>query len=334
MEIREIAAVQFAAEKKRALERDREVSVSRQFAAPPELVWQAITDPGQVHLWWGPDGFTTTTHEHELKVGGTWKHTMHGPDGTDYPNHIVFDEIVANRLLRFHHVASEGNEPVHHRSVFSMEPKEGGTLVNMSMSFSSNEFLRELIEKYGVLEGALQCIRRWGEHAMARQADRQGGFLMATPSDTEILVMRTFKAPPGLLFEACPRQEHLRNWWGGCEQLATKLCEADPVVGGKWRIVLSAPDGSEHGFHGEYLELESGVRCVQTFVYEQVEGAESLETAEFHPVEGGTRLLLTIRHRSKEARDAHLNSGMEGGMRQSHEALDRLLARLQSAGEA
>ena len=47
MEIREIAAVQFAAEKKRALERDREVSVSRQFAAPPELVWQAITDPGQ-----------------------------------------------------------------------------------------------------------------------------------------------------------------------------------------------------------------------------------------------------------------------------------------------
>src|SRR5690606_29166657 len=142
----------------------------------------------------------------------------------------------------------------------------------------------------------------------------------------EILIMRSFQASPQLLYEATPQPRHLRNWWGGCQQLTTKLCEADPVVGGRWRIVPEAPDGSEHAFHGESGELVPARRVVQTFVYEQVEGAESLESAEYLAIPGGTRLLVTVRHRSREARDAHLLSGMEGGMNQSHAALDRLLA--------
>ncbi|MEZ5337774.1 MAG: SRPBCC family protein [bacterium] len=332
MQMAEMIAAQAAQQRRLARTGERELSFSRVFAAPRELVWQALTEPEHVIHWWGPDGFTNTVHLHELRTGGRWNLTMHGPDGTDYPNYIIFDEIIDNSRLAFHHVQGEGSEQVHHTSLFEVADTQGGTLVTMKLTMPSAAALDELIGKYGVLEGGLQCIRRWGEFVMAREADRQGGFLLATPSDTEILVLRTFKAAPALLFEACTRPEHLRNWWGGCGQLTTKLCEAEPVVGGRWRIVLSAPDGTEHGFHGEYLELVPGVRCVQSFVYEQVEGAESLETAEFQPVEGGTRLLITIRHRSREARDAHLHSGMEGGMRQSHEALDRLLEKLQSAG--
>ncbi|HZV64467.1 MAG TPA: SRPBCC domain-containing protein [Telluria sp.] len=49
---------------------------------------------GHVGLWWGPTGFTTTTFEHTLKVGGRWGFIMHGPDGTDYSNRIVYTEIV------------------------------------------------------------------------------------------------------------------------------------------------------------------------------------------------------------------------------------------------
>jgi uncharacterized protein YndB with AHSA1/START domain len=62
----------------------REIVLTHVFDAPRELVWNAWTDPQQVVEWWGPRGFTTTIHEMDVRPGGIWRHTMHGPDGTDY----------------------------------------------------------------------------------------------------------------------------------------------------------------------------------------------------------------------------------------------------------
>ena len=334
MRIAEMAAARLAADRQQARINPRELLFSREFAAPRKLVWQALTQPEMVANWWGPNGFSNTVHSHDLRPGGRWNLTMHGPDGTDYLNYIVFDEIVPNTRLAFHHVLGEGSEQVHHRSVFEMEDSGKGTKVTMKLTMESAEVLDELIEKYGVLDGGLECLRRWYEFVMALLAAQQGGFLVTASGETDIVIVRTFKAPPALLFEAVTKPEHLKEWWGGCSELTTTLCEADPRVGGLWRIVLQARDGSEHAFHGEYLELVPAERCVQTFVYEQIPAAESLETALFQPVPGGTRLIITISHASREARDGHLQSGMEGGLSQSYEALDRLLASLQSAGAA
>lgn len=66
----------------------------RTIDAPRDLVFDAWTDPAHVGQWWGPDGFTTTTHEIDIRPGGVWRFTMHGPDGVDYPNEIAFEEIV------------------------------------------------------------------------------------------------------------------------------------------------------------------------------------------------------------------------------------------------
>src|SRR3954471_663109 len=76
------------------LSSDREIVISRLFDAPRELVWAAWTDPQQVVQWWGPKGFTTTIHEMDVRPGGVMRHTMHGPDGTDYANKSVFKEVV------------------------------------------------------------------------------------------------------------------------------------------------------------------------------------------------------------------------------------------------
>ena len=334
MTIIETAAARLTASRQQARISPRELSFSRDFAAPRELVWQALTQPEMVANWWGPDGFTNTVHFHDFRPGGHWNLTMHGPDGQDYLNYIVFDEIVANTRLAFHHVEGEGSEKVHHRSIFELEDSAGGTRVTMKLTMESATVLDELIEQYGVLDGGLQCLRRWFEFVMATLADERGGFLVTASGETDIVIVRSFKAPAALLYEACTRPEHLRNWWGGCRELTITHCSANPVVGGRWRIVLGALDGSEHGFHGEYLELVPGERCVQTFNYEQIPGAESLETALFQPVPEGTRLIITIAHASREARDGHLQSGMEGGLSQSYDTLDRLLATLQSAGAA
>ena len=66
-----------------------EISLMRVYDAPVRAVWDAWTIPEQVEKWWGPRGFTLTTHSKDLRAGGTWRYTMHGPDGVDYPTSPV-----------------------------------------------------------------------------------------------------------------------------------------------------------------------------------------------------------------------------------------------------
>ena len=82
---------------------DWEIVITRIIDAPRERVWKALTDPTQVVQWWGPNGFTTTIHEMEVQVGGVWRHTMHRPDGRNYPNKNVFTDIVKPQRLSYSH---------------------------------------------------------------------------------------------------------------------------------------------------------------------------------------------------------------------------------------
>ena len=87
---------------------DREIIMTRAFAAPRELVWKAWTNPKHIKAWWGPNGFTTTNLEVDVRPGGVWRFIMHGPDGTDYPNKIVYAEIVMPERLVYDH-GGDGN---------------------------------------------------------------------------------------------------------------------------------------------------------------------------------------------------------------------------------
>jgi uncharacterized protein YndB with AHSA1/START domain len=75
--------------------------ITRIFDAPHELVFEAWTTPEHLSQWWGPKGFTNTFQEFDMRPGGTWKFIMHGPDGVDYPNEIVFIEVVKPERIVF-----------------------------------------------------------------------------------------------------------------------------------------------------------------------------------------------------------------------------------------
>ena len=77
---------------------------SREFAATPAGVFAAFSHPDRLARWWGPAGFTNTFELCEFKAGGKWKFTMHGPDGSNYPNESVFAEIEADRKVVIDHV--------------------------------------------------------------------------------------------------------------------------------------------------------------------------------------------------------------------------------------
>jgi uncharacterized protein YndB with AHSA1/START domain len=134
----------------------RELVTTRIFNAPRERVFQVWTDPKSIPHWWGPNGFSSTIHEYDLRPGGDWKLTMHGPDGTDYPNHLVFVEITPPSRLMFDHVSA----PLF-RSTVTFDDVKGRTKVTMRMLFRSAE---ELVAVSRVaVEGNEQLLDRLNE---------------------------------------------------------------------------------------------------------------------------------------------------------------------------
>jgi uncharacterized protein YndB with AHSA1/START domain len=84
---------------------DREIVSTRVMPLPRDAIFDAWTDPKKLAQWWGPNGFTNTIQEYDLKPGGFWRFVMHGPDGTNYPNEIVFEEIVKPERIVFQHTS-------------------------------------------------------------------------------------------------------------------------------------------------------------------------------------------------------------------------------------
>jgi uncharacterized protein YndB with AHSA1/START domain len=102
-------------------------------------------------------------------------------------------------------------------------------------------------------------------------------------------------------------------------------CQIDFRPGGTWRFVMRDPDGKEYAFRGEYREIVPPERVVQTFEFEGMPGAVSVETMALSERGGKTTVTATSRFDSIEARDGMLNSGMETGAAETYDRLEELL---------
>lgn len=139
---------------------DREIGSTRIFEAPRALVWMVWTDPEHIAQWWGPNGFTTTTKKFDLKPGGEWLFTMHGPDGTDYRNEITFTEVAEPERIEYDH----GPSPVFHTTVTFDEQDENKTKLTMTALFPTVEERNRTVEKFGAIEGMKQTLGRLGNY--------------------------------------------------------------------------------------------------------------------------------------------------------------------------
>src|SRR5882672_685957 len=116
---------------------DREITATRLFDAPRDLVFAMYTEQKHIEQWWGPRGFTTTTAEMKVVPSGTWRFTMHGPDGRDYKNRIVYLEVDRPNRLVYKHDPEKGTEPVNFEVTITFVEKSGKTEVNVRMVFPS-----------------------------------------------------------------------------------------------------------------------------------------------------------------------------------------------------
>jgi uncharacterized protein YndB with AHSA1/START domain len=149
---------------------DREVVITRVIDVPRELVFDAWIDPEHIGEWWGPRGFTITTHEMDVRPGGVWRFMMHGPDGVDYPNRIEYLEIVRPERLVFDHGGEVKDESEFHVTV-TFEEESGKTRLTMRSLFATAAEREKVVREYGAIEGGNQTIDRLVEYlASARRA--------------------------------------------------------------------------------------------------------------------------------------------------------------------
>jgi len=135
---------------------NKEIFSSRLFNAPRDLVWEVWTNPKHTALWWGPNGFTNTIYEMDVKPGGIFKFMMHGPEGVDFPNIITYIEVVKPERLVYNHGNFE-NPEMFFVTINFLEDN-GKTRITMRMLFKTAEERKVVVEKYGALEGQKQHL--------------------------------------------------------------------------------------------------------------------------------------------------------------------------------
>lgn len=183
-------------------ENKKELKIARIYDAPLKAVWDAWADPDQVAQWWGPRGFSLTTHSKNLKTDGHWHYTMHGPDGTDYPNKTVYLEVDEYKKLVYDHGANDEQPALFRVTVTFAETSRNKTLMDMTMSFLSPE----------VAEQSKKVIKNADGNSTW---DRMAEYLekKSTGKD-KFIINRSFNVDAETMFEAWTDPNQLVAWSG------------------------------------------------------------------------------------------------------------------------
>ena len=289
------------------------ISLTRIYDAPLQAVWDAWAIPEEVAQWWGPRGFTITTHGRDLRTGGYWHYTMHGPDGTEYENTTQYLEIVPLQRMVYDHGGHKDRPPLF-RVTMLLSEHAGRTQLDLSFALATPEIAEEMrgfIKKAGG-EGTWD---RLAEHLAVRCTGKE-----------QFFIARSFDAGIERVFEMWTDPEHLAAWMPPAGATMHFL-RADPRVGGSSLYAMTFPDGAV--MHGliTYLAIEKPVLITYTqqFCDEQERVIRPPffkdwpltmhSTIEF-AAESPERTRVTVRWQPQEATDADLAEFVKqrGGM--------------------
>lgn len=308
-----------------------EIRITRVYDAPARAVWDAWTVPEQVAKWWGPRGFTITSHSKDLRPGGTWRYTMHGPDGVDYPNLTTYYEVEPHKRLVYDHGATDERPPLFRVTVTFTEV-DGRTTMEMISTLPTPAAAVEMT----------RFIKKAGGYGTW---DRLAEHLNETTSGTSTFVInRVFAAPIARVYAMWTTPEHLVKWLPPTGA-TMRFLRAEIAPGKSSLFAMSGPQGTMYG-RADYLAIEPPHRLVylQRFVDENealaaVPGPAAwpatLRTTVLFSEEGPDRTRVTVTtepygETSSAELDAFVRErgGMTRGWTGSFDALDARLGAL------
>ncbi|TWT77092.1 hypothetical protein Pla123a_25220 [Posidoniimonas polymericola] len=237
-------------EQKATDEKANEIYINRVYDAPVALVWDAWTDPEQVAQWWGPRGFTITTHSKDLRPGGHWSYTMHGPDGTDYENRTLYYEVVEHEKLVYDHGGNDDRPPLFRVTVLFFK-EQGQTRMEMTFALETAEAAAEIKKMIKQANGN----STW---------DRLAEYVEKQQSGDEVFVInRTVEAPIDAVFAAWTDPQQLAAWLPPAG-FQMEFAEADIRAGGSARNKMFGDQRPTIYACFEYLEVEPPTRIAYT----------------------------------------------------------------------
>ena len=212
-----------------------EIIITRTINAPRHRVWQMLTQPEHIQHWWGPNGFTNTIFDMDVRVGGIWRFVMHGPageggaggsPGIDYPNWIRYTTLNAPAFMAYAHGGNDESKPEFNASI-TLDDLGDTTRVTLHLVLQSEAQHAQLV-KFGAVESGGQTLARLE------------AYVSPTPPDQCFAFSRTFDAPLSLVWQAWSEPERLRLWWGpaGC---TIKLKKMDFAEGGEFHYAMTWP---------------------------------------------------------------------------------------------
>ena len=235
------------------------IITTRLIAAPRDLLWKVLTTPEHLQHFWGPDGFTNSYKSFDLREGKETRFTMHGPDGTDWPNRFVFLTIDPPRLLRWDH-DNGGEGDVDHKFRGEMELTEDGdkTRVELRM-FEKTIAARDAVAQYAV-EGGKQNL------------DRLAVYVAPMVTEKNLFVIeRSYPVSQERLFRACTDVKEMAQWFAP-PGMTTIKAEQDLKPGGVYHYGLSSGQGIEMWGKVTYKEITPNSRLVYRQSFSDPEG--------------------------------------------------------------
>jgi len=227
-----------------------EINLTRIYDAPVKAVWDAWVDPKQAAKWWGPRGFSITTHSKDFKPGGHWTYTMHGPDGADYANVTHYHEIEKYSRLVYDHGSDGKSPPLFHVTVQFIDLK-GKTELKMCMKHDTVEaadISRMIIKK-------ASGNSTW---------DRLAEYLEKESTGKETFVInRTFDTPLKTMFEMWTNPKHFSKWLAPTG-FNMNFVRSDIKPGASTFYYMSGHGDMKMYGRAEYLEVSSPNRIVYT----------------------------------------------------------------------
>lgn len=309
------------------------MTVTADFTASRQRLWEAYTDPRQIERFWGPVEWPATFTRHDVFVGGRSSYFMTGPDGERSSGFWEFLAVDEGKFfeVRDGFADADGEENADMpsmRMTFSFEDTDNGSRLVTTTRFESLDQLEQLIEM-GMEEGMTSAMGQIDAVLADLQSFAAGrGAELQVLSDTQIRVSRIIGGTVEQVWLAHHEPDLLRQWMLGPDGWTMPVCEAATEVGDTYRYEWEPEpghDGERFGFVGELLESDPPRREVVT---EQMIGMDGSTTNELTltPRDGDTTLLSVVTtYPNAEVRDIVLETGMVDGMEASYARLETVL---------
>jgi uncharacterized protein YndB with AHSA1/START domain len=308
---------------------DRELKFTRIMKFPRELVFSAWTDPKHLINWWGPRGFCNTFKESDIRPGGKWTFTMHGTDGTDFPNQVIYKEIIKNKFISFDYGTGEPNDPTQFFVTVDFADKGTDTEITMRMVFASQAIRDQVMSENGANEGNKQTFDKLEEELLKITSNVYS-------------IKREFNAPLDLVWKAFTEENQMKQWWGpkGTKIIFAKM---DLRPEGVFHYGIQGPDGNEMWAKFVYRDIVPMKKLVYVSSFSDKAGAtqpspfpipfpmEVLNTTSFSEKNGKTTVTISgfPINANEEQRKTYdsLHESMNGGFNGTFDQLAQFLTK-------